>query len=55
MKLFVDTADTAGIKSLAAGGLLDGVAGSPSLVAKTGKKFTDIMREIFVVVLGPVA
>ncbi len=46
MKFSVDTADTAEIKSLAASGLLDGVTTNPSLVAKTGKKFTDIIREI---------
>jgi transaldolase len=50
MKLFVDSADTAGIKSLAAGGPLDGVDANPSLVAKSGKKFTDIIREICAIV-----
>ena len=40
MKFFVDTADTAEIQSLAATGLLDGVTTNPSLVAKTGSKFT---------------
>lgn len=55
MKFFVDTADTADIKSLASSGLLDGVTTNPSLVAKTGKKFTDIIREICAIVLGPVS
>jgi transaldolase len=55
MKFFVDTADTAEIKSLAASGLLDGVTTNPSLVAKTGKKFTDIIREICAMVPGPVS
>src|ERR1035438_8010222 len=55
MKFFVDTADTAEIKSLAASGLLDGVTTNPSLVAKTGKKFTDIIREICAIVPGPVS
>ena len=55
MKFFVDTADVADIKSLAASGLLDGVTTNPSLVAKTGKKFTDIIREICAVVPGPVS
>jgi transaldolase len=55
MKFFVDTADTAEIKSLASSGLLDGVTTNPSLVAKTGKKFTDIIREICAVVPGPVS
>jgi transaldolase len=55
MKFFVDTADTAEIKSLAASGLVDGVTTNPSLVAKTGKKFTDIIREICDIVPGPVS
>jgi transaldolase len=55
MKFFVDTADTAEIKSLASSGLLDGVTTNPSLVAKTGKKFTDIIPEICAVVPGPVS
>ena len=38
MKFFVDTADTAEIKSLAATGLLDGVTTNPSLVAKSGQQ-----------------
>ncbi|MGD0434112.1 MAG: fructose-6-phosphate aldolase [Acetobacteraceae bacterium] len=55
MKFFVDTADTAEIKSLAASGLLDGVTTNPSLVAKTGKKFTDTIAEICSIVPGPVS
>jgi transaldolase len=55
MKFFVDTADTAEIKSLAASGLLDGVTTNPSLVAKTGKKFTDTIAEICAIVPGPVS
>ena len=45
MKFFVDTADTAEIRSLAASGLLDGVTTNPSLIAKTGKKFQDVLAE----------
>jgi transaldolase len=55
MKFFVDTADTAEIKSLVSSGLLDGVTTNPSLVAKTGKKFTEIIREICDIVPGPVS
>jgi transaldolase len=55
MKFFVDTADTAEIKSLASSGLLDGVTTNPSLVAKTGKKFTTIIAEICAIVPGPVS
>src|ERR1700676_3042414 len=55
MKFFVDTADTAEIKSLAASGLLDGVTTNPSLVAKSGKKFTEVIAEICAIVPGPVS
>src|SRR6202012_4365923 len=55
MKFFVDTADTAEIKSLAASGLLDGVTTNPSLVAKTGRKFLDVLADICAVVPGPVS
>ena len=36
MKFFVDTADVAEIKDLAASGLLDGVTTNPSLIMKAG-------------------
>ncbi|HUB46149.1 MAG TPA: fructose-6-phosphate aldolase [Acetobacteraceae bacterium] len=55
MKFFVDTADTAEIRSLAASGLLDGVTTNPSLVAKTGKKFLDVLADICAIVPGPVS
>jgi transaldolase len=55
MKFFVDTADTSEIKSLAASGLLDGVTTNPSLVAKTGKKFKEIIADICAIVPGPVS
>jgi transaldolase len=55
MKFFVDTADTGEIRELAATGLLDGVTTNPSLVAKTGRKFIDVIKEICAVVDGPVS
>ena len=55
MKFFVDTADTAEIKSLAASGLLDGVTTNPSLVAKSGRKILDVIAEICAIVPGPVS
>lgn len=55
MKFFVDTADTAEIRSLAASGLVDGVTTNPSLVAKSGKKFADVIAEICSMVPGPVS
>jgi transaldolase len=55
MKFFVDTADIAEIRDLAATGLVDGVTTNPSLVAKTGRNFLDVVREICAVVPGPVS
>jgi len=55
MKFFVDTADTAEIRDLAETGLLDGVTTNPSLVAKAGRDFKEIIAEICQVVSGPVS
>jgi transaldolase len=55
MKFFVDTADVAEIKDLAATGLLDGVTTNPSLVAKANRDFKTIVAEICAVVPGPVS
>jgi transaldolase len=55
MKFFVDTADVKEIEELAATGLLDGVTTNPSLVAKTGRKFLDVVKEICAIVDGPVS
>ena len=55
MKFFVDTADIAEIRDLADTGLLDGVTTNPSLVAKTGRSFLDLVAEICDVVDGPVS
>ncbi len=55
MKFFIDTADTAEIKSLAASGLLDGVTTNPSLIAKSGRKILDVVAEICALVEGPVS
>jgi transaldolase len=55
MKFFVDTADIAEIRDLAATGLLDGVTTNPSLIAKSGRKFTEVIAEICEVVKGPVS
>lgn len=55
MKFFVDTADTKEIKDLAATGMVDGVTTNPSLAAKSGKKFVDLIAEICEVVPGPVS
>ncbi len=55
MKFFVDTADTAEIADLAATGLVDGVTTNPSLIAKSGRKFVEVIAEICGLVTGPVS
>jgi transaldolase len=55
MKFFVDTADIAEIRDLAATGLVDGVTTNPSLVAKSGRQFLDVVKEICSIIPGPVS
>lgn len=55
MKFFVDTAEIAEIRELAATGLVDGVTTNPSLIAKSGRKFLDVVAEICAIVPGPVS
>ncbi len=55
MKFFVDTADTADIRDLAATGLLDGVTTNPSLIHKSGRQFLEVVKEICGIVEGPVS
>lgn len=55
MKFFIDTADLTEIRSLANSGLLDGVTTNPSLVAKSGRDFKEVIAEICKVVPGPVS
>jgi transaldolase len=55
MKFFVDTADTREIRELADTGLLDGVTTNPSLVAKSGRDFKQVIAEICAIVEGPVS
>ena len=55
MKFFVDTADIKEIRELAATGLIDGVTTNPSLVAKSGRQFKDVITEICAVIPGPVS
>jgi len=55
MKFFIDTADLKEIRDAAAMGVIDGVTTNPSLVAKTGRKYLDVVREICEVVDGPIS
>src|SRR5215208_5730167 len=55
MKFFIYTADIKEIREAAAMGLVDGVTTNPSLVARTGRRFRDVLLEICDIVKGPVS
>ncbi len=55
MKFFIDTAEVAEIRELMATGMVDGVTTNPSLIAKSGRKFLDVIAEIAALVPGPVS
>ncbi len=55
MKLFLDTANLSQIKEAYNLGLIEGVTTNPSLIAKEGRDFADLLREICEVVNGPVS
>ena len=55
MKFFIDSADVGELKNLSALGLVDGVTTNPSLIAKSGRNFLDVLREVCDFVEGPVS
>ena len=55
MKFFLDTADIKEIEEAASWGILDGITTNPTHVAKTGKPFMDVLKEIVAIVPGPVS
>lgn len=55
MKFFIDTADVNEIREANALGLVDGVTTNPSLIAKSGRKFKDVIKEITAIVDGPIS
>lgn len=55
MKIFIDSADVAELKALAATGLVDGVTTNPSLVAKSGRNFFESLKEICAAIPGPIS
>ncbi|HCU25272.1 MAG TPA: fructose-6-phosphate aldolase [Deltaproteobacteria bacterium] len=55
MKIFIDTADVKEIREANDMGILDGVTTNPSLIAKSGRKFRDVLEEIVGIVHGPVS
>jgi len=55
MKFFADTAEVKDIKELYDLGLLDGITTNPSLIAKSGRQFKEVIKEICDIVPGPVS
>ncbi len=55
MKFFIDTADVKEIAAAAELGLVDGVTTNPSLVAKSGRDFHEVLKEIISLVDGPIS
>jgi transaldolase len=55
MKIFIDSGDTGEIREAHEMGLIDGVTTNPSLAAKSGKPFKDLIMEITEIVDGPIS
>jgi transaldolase len=55
MKIFIDTADLSEIKEIASWGILDGVTTNPTLLAKSGRSFQEVIDTIFDLVDGPIS
>ena len=55
MKFFVDTADVDEIRKANDRGVICGVTTNPSLIAKSGRKFEDVIKEITSIVDGPIS
>src|SRR5256885_16710428 len=55
MKFFIDTGDVGEIREAHAMGLIDGVTTNPSLIAKSGRKYRDVVVEICEIVNGPIS
>ena len=55
MKLFIDTANVEHIKEMAALGILSGVTTNPTLIAKEGRDFLEVIQEITAIVDGPIS
>ena len=55
MKFFIDTANVEDIREIANWGVVDGVTTNPSLIAKEGRDFEEVVREITTIVDGPIS
>jgi transaldolase len=55
MKIFIDTADVAKIKQASTWGIVDGVTTNPTHVAATGRRPSEVYREICALIDGPIS
>tara|TARA_B100001179_G_scaffold154170_1_gene112371 strand:+ start:239 stop:892 length:654 start_codon:yes stop_codon:yes gene_type:complete len=55
MKFFIDSADISEISKIVPTGLVDGITTNPSLIAKTGKKYNQVLKDICSLIDGPVS
>ncbi len=55
MKFFIDTANVNEIRHAASLGIIDGVTTNPSLIAKEGRDFIEVVKEITEIVDGPIS
>lgn len=55
MKIFLDTADVGHIREAASWGVVDGVTTNPSLIARSGRDFKEVVKEICEIVDGPIS
>jgi transaldolase len=55
MRLFLDTANLDEIRKACELGVIDGVTTNPSLIAKEGRRFDDVVKEICAIIDGPIS
>lgn len=55
MQIFIDSADIEEIREAASMGVVDGVTTNPSLIAKTGRRFEEVLADILEVIDGPIS
>jgi len=55
MKLFIDTAEVAHIREANKMGIICGVTTNPTLIAKSGRDFVEVIKEICTIVDGPIS
>jgi transaldolase len=55
MEFYIDTADVAQIKKYWDMGVIDGVTTNPTLIARTGRNFKEVVQEITAIVKGPIS